>query len=141
MYLNESIRVMLASNSKFLLEGIHKIFEDRQGLKIVAEAQNREEIHGSFVRIKPDFLFLDNRTLGLDIHKLLAFIIGNNPSSKVILLNGRKKKAHNYPNLISIDNKTHTKDLIKIIKSNRKYRKGPSIIIKGHRKSAKRRAR
>jgi chemotaxis response regulator CheB len=132
---------MLASNSKFLLEGIHKILEDRQDLKIVAEAHNLEEIHVYFVRIKPDFLFLDNRTFGLDIHKLLAFIIDNNPSSKVILLNGRDKEKHNCPNLISVDNKTHTKDLIKIIKSNKKYRKGPSIIIKGHRKSTKRIAR
>jgi DNA-binding NarL/FixJ family response regulator len=132
---------MFASNSKFLLEGIHKIFEGRQDLKIVAEAHNLEDIHGSFVRIKPDFLLLDNRTLGLDVNKLLAFIIDNNSSSKVILLNGRDKEKHNYPNLISVDNKTHTKDLIKIIKSNKKYRKGPSIIIKGHRKSTKRIAR
>jgi len=135
--------MVLASKSKFLVEGIHKILEDRGDLRIIAEASNREEIKRCVTQIKPDFLFLDNRAFKLNLHSLLGLIIEESPSTKVILLNGRNEESPDYSNLICMDKEAGTSELIKIMKGKR-YGKGLSTkkpTIKGHGSKPKRKAR
>jgi DNA-binding NarL/FixJ family response regulator len=83
--LNKSIRIVLASRSKPFLEGTRKILENEGVIKVIAEASNQEAIGKYLAETKPNFLFLDNRILKLDIHKLYDLINKRSPDTRVIV--------------------------------------------------------
>jgi chemotaxis response regulator CheB len=113
--LNKPIQMVLASRSKFFLEGIRKIIEDETDIKIVAESLNREEVEKYLTTIKPEFMLLDNITLELDIDELLGLVYEKSPNTKVILLSSHNKYKSTSPNVISIAKKIGSSELIRTI--------------------------
>jgi DNA-binding NarL/FixJ family response regulator len=75
------------------------------------------EVQRSLDKMKPEFLFLDNRTPNLDIHKLLDFISKKGLETKVILFSDEPSPAFNLSNMIYINKETDSSELIKIIKN------------------------
>ncbi len=114
--MNQPVRTLLASNSRFFLEGIRKILGNEKGIKIVAEALNREEMEKHLVSLKPRLLFLDNRTLSLDIHELLNLTGKNGLDVKVIVLGKNIEEEPVLPNILYIGRETSSSELIKAIK-------------------------
>lgn len=113
--LNKPIQMVLASRSKFFLEGIRKILEDRIDIKIVAESSNREEVEKYLNTIKPEFMLLDNTTLELDIDELLGLINENSPNTKVILLSTNSEYESIFPNVIYVTKESGSSELIRTI--------------------------
>jgi DNA-binding NarL/FixJ family response regulator len=114
--MEKPIQIVLASSSKLFLEGIQKILEDEGSIKIVAKISNPEEVEKCLCEIKPKFLFLDNRTLNLDIHKLSNLITKKSPDTKVILFSDYIKNGFTFPNAIYVTKEVSSLELIDIIK-------------------------
>ncbi len=113
--LNRPIQMILASRSRFFLEGIRKILEDETDIRIVAEPLNREEVEKYLTAIKPEFMLLDNTTLKLDIDELLGLVNEKSPNTKVILLGSHREYKSTSPNLIRIAKKIGSSELIRTI--------------------------
>lgn len=64
---NRTIQIALASGSGFFLEGIRNILRDENCITILSEASNVKEVERHLIETKPDFLFLDNRTIKINI--------------------------------------------------------------------------
>lgn len=79
------ITLMLAS-STLVLEGIRKILEPVEEIKITAESSNRQELLSIIQRKKPQVLFIDTAIPNLDTLEALESIKDMSPDIKVILL-------------------------------------------------------
>jgi len=117
--MNQPVQTLLASNSRFFLEGIRKILGNEKGIKIVAEALNREEMEKHLISIKPKLLLLDNRALNLDIHELLNLTSKNGLDVKVIVLGKNVEEQPTLPNVLFINRETNSSELIKAMKETR----------------------
>jgi DNA-binding NarL/FixJ family response regulator len=113
--LRRPIQMVLASESKLFLEGFRKILEDADGIRIVVETSNREGVEKYIMETKPEFLFLDNRTLELNIHELLSLITKNSPDTKVILFDNHTEEEVKF--MIHVTKETNSSELICIIKN------------------------
>ena len=132
MNLNKPIQILLVSSSKFFLHGIHRVLEDKCNLKVVAEASNLEEVEECFNEKKPEFLFLDNRYVQIELNNLLNLITKKSPSTKLILLANPKEEKFNFPNVIYITKKTDSSKLRRIVEAGRLSKLPPTK--KSHRK-------
>jgi DNA-binding NarL/FixJ family response regulator len=115
MKLDKPIQIILASMSKLFLEGIHKVLAHETDVRIVAHASKQEEIKKYLTEVKAEVLFLDYRTLKLDIHELLDLILQKSPDTRIILL-GNHVNEVTYPRIINITKETTLSELIQIIK-------------------------
>ena len=82
---NNTIKIALASASGFFIQGIRNILRGEDSVKIAYEASNAKEVEKCLVEIKPDCLFLDNRTIKISNKKLLNLITKEGPNIRVIL--------------------------------------------------------
>jgi Response regulator containing a CheY-like receiver domain and an HTH DNA-binding domain len=100
---------------------MHAILEDEPlwFIKVVAKAPDKEEIEKYLTEIRPEFLFLDNRTLDLDIHELLNLIDEKSPGTKIILFSSHIEDELDSPIIIRITENTYSPELIEIIKGKR----------------------
>jgi DNA-binding NarL/FixJ family response regulator len=111
------IRIVLASDSNFFIEGMRKILQSTGEISILAQASEYREIEKYLARIKPQFLFVDNRMLKLDITKLLLLKNGRSHAKKVIVLDDDKEeRTYTALNLVYITKETNSSELIKIIR-------------------------
>jgi len=77
--------MIFVSKSKFFLDGISRIIEEKLGgIKIVTRSSNRG-IKNMLNEIKPEVLFLDNRSSQYDIEKFTDLIAKEAPHTKVIV--------------------------------------------------------
>ena len=132
---NIKIRMILASDSNFFIGGMRKILQSTGEIRILAEASEYGEIEKSLARIKPEFLFVDNRMFKLDITKLLFLKNGRSPSTKIIVLDDKEERACTALNLFYITKETNSSKLMEIIRD-----KSPSkgmFIKKSNPKEAK----
>lgn len=124
---NRSVQMVLASGSGFFSEGIREILADRSNIKIVAEASDPKEVEKCLDKIKPEFLFLDNITLNLNIDKLLNIIWEKSPNTKVLLLGNQTERKLASRNVIYVTEETDSSKLIHIKRKN----SGRGILVKG----------
>lgn len=111
-------RGVLVSGSRFFLGGVRKVLEEADWIRIPAEVSNPEEIEERLTEIKPDFLFLDNRILRLDVKRLLNSISERSPSTRIILLENRiEENGFNLPNVTYITKETGSLELVETIRS------------------------
>ncbi len=125
---NRSVQMVLASGSGFFSEGICKILAGRSNIKIVAEASDPKEVEKCLDKIKPEFLFLDNTTLNLDIGNLLNAIKEKSPNTKVILFGNRTERKLASRNVIYVTEETNSSKLIHTI---RRKTRAKDILTKG----------
>ena len=112
--LNKPIEMVLASGSNLFLEGIRKILQDAGDIRVVAEALNHEEVEKYIAEIKPEFLFVDNRTLKVNTHNLLSLITEVSPGTKVITFGNQSEGE--VSSIKYITEETNTSELISTIK-------------------------
>ena len=115
--MNRPIRVVLVSRSKLFLEGAYKLLEHENNINIITEALNSREIKEYITKISPEFIFLDNRSLKLNVHKLLNLIAQRSPNTKIILFSNHIGNEPNSPDVIHISEKTSSSELIQTIKT------------------------
>ncbi len=114
--INDKIKGVLASDSRFFLGGIRKILESTGDIQILAEASELSEVEKCLVELKPEFLFLDNRLLKLDITKILSLIVQKRLCLKLILLDDKEHALPSSAGVIKITKETDSSKLIEIIK-------------------------
>jgi DNA-binding NarL/FixJ family response regulator len=124
--------MILASRSKLFLEGIHKILGHEADIRIVTYASKREEIKKYLTEIKPEVLFLDYRTLKLDLHELLNVIFNKSPDTKIILFGNYIGNELSYSNIIRLTKETSLSELIQIIKGSQ-AKKVKHLSKRGHK--------
>ncbi|HWP92922.1 MAG TPA: response regulator transcription factor [Thermodesulfobacteriota bacterium] len=110
------IQLVLASGSRFFLEGMTLILKMQKNVKIVAQASDSTEIAKYVTLFKPDFLFLDNRTLKLNFANLSSLIDGESPNTKVILF-GHRDRNDRFPNIIYLTKETDALGLLEILEA------------------------
>lgn len=118
---NQPSQMVLASTSKVFIEGMKRILDKEDDVEVVAEASTFEEIEECLDRIKPEFLFLDNRTIKLELNKLINSLVNQNLYTTMILFNDYAKFAPILPNVLFITKETDSRELLEIVK-----RKSPS---------------
>jgi DNA-binding NarL/FixJ family response regulator len=121
--MNNPIQIILASNSKLFLEGIGSILEEDNDIKVAAKVSNYDELVTHVTEIRPKFLFLDNRTLDVDINEILSLVDNKVIDTKVILLGIENEKKVNLPNVIYLNKETNSSELIHAIKGTQ-HKKG-----------------
>lgn len=114
--MNKPIQIILASNSKLFLEGMESILEEDYDIRVAAKVSSYEELVIHVTEIKPKFLFLDNRTLEIDIHKILSLVDEEVIDIKVILLGKENEERMSFPNVIYLNRETSSSELIHAIK-------------------------
>ena len=133
------MQMIFVSRSKFFLEGMGRALEKKSNdLKVLTRTSSRG-IKSLLSEIKPEFLFLDNRSFQQDIIKLTDLIFKEAPHTKVIMFSGQQTKYKiSSPHVIYINKRTTSSELISIIK--REKRNGSSkereIERKAYRKSS-----
>ncbi len=130
---NKTIKIVLASSSRLFIEGIRRILAGEKEIEIVAEVSNPNDIQEYTLELKPEFLFIDNRMLSMDIQKLLSLISKKVPDVYFIVMNNQGE----YPPELDLTNITYvtkemdSSELIRIIK------KGKSLNRTGSGKAEK----
>lgn len=119
MRASKTSHIALASGSKFFLDGIHRVFEDKCNLKVVAKASSLEEVGQCLSETKPEFLFLDNRSVQIDLNNLLDLITKTSPRTKVILLASQNEEKLNFPNVLYVTKKTDSSKLRRLVQEKR----------------------
>lgn len=115
---NNPIQMALASRSQFFLQGIKRILEDESGIKIVAEVFDLTGVKKCIKEIKPDFLFIDNRTSELNLQDQLNSLINRNCTTRVILFDTYKGEKPFSPNIVYISREAGSKELIESVRKN-----------------------
>jgi DNA-binding NarL/FixJ family response regulator len=108
-------RIVLASGSKFFLDGIQKTLENESHIEISGVTSDPNEVRRQVIQIKPNFLFLDNRTFQLNIHSLLTLITKKSSKTRVILFRTHSQDELDFPNLIYLTRETNYSQLTQII--------------------------
>jgi DNA-binding NarL/FixJ family response regulator len=115
---NEPLQMVLASTSKVFIEGMKKILDRAEDVEVVAEASSFEEIKKCLDKIKPEFLFLDNRTIKVELNNLINSLANQNLYTTMILFNDDNELAPLLPNIVFITKETDSEELIETIKTN-----------------------
>ena len=113
---DKTCQIVLASGSRFFLDGIQKILENEPDMKISGVSSDPDEVRTHIIEIKPKFLFLDNKTLHLNIHSLLNLITKKSSKTRVILFRRHSQDELDFPNLIYLTQETNYSELIEIIR-------------------------
>jgi chemotaxis response regulator CheB len=132
------MQMIFVSRSKFFLEGMSRILEENSnGIKIITKSSSRG-IKSLLKGIKPEVLFLDNRLHRPDVEKLVDSIVKEGPHTKVIMFRSQTKHKTSSPNIIYINKRTTSSELISIIKREKGNGSGKKrgIVRKAYSKSS-----
>lgn len=110
----DPVRVALASSSNLFLEGIGGILQDGNDIEVSAKVSSYDELTASLSEVKPDFLFLDNNTIDVDIGELVNLITGENSDMQIILLGDEAEIRH--PNITYVGEQTGSSELVEVIR-------------------------
>jgi Response regulator containing a CheY-like receiver domain and an HTH DNA-binding domain len=116
-------QVVLISGSKFFLEGISEIIESCSDINVAAKISNHTEAETYLSEIKPEFLFLDNTTLDLDMRGILNLVNQKSINTEIILFdqyNKDDKPALRDMKITYITKETDSLELINIMMKNSK---------------------
>jgi Response regulator containing a CheY-like receiver domain and an HTH DNA-binding domain len=114
--INKYIQVVLASSSGLFLEGISSILKEESDIQISAKASSYEDLLICLAEMRPKFVFLDNKTLELDVYNFSNLISKKSPDTKLILLGPKAEDQIKCPNVIYLTKETNSKELIQVIK-------------------------
>jgi len=122
---NETIKIVLASSSRLFIEGMRRILAGEKEIEIVAEVSNPSDIQKYALELKPQFLFIDNRMLSMNIQKLLSFIGKKAPDVYFIVMNNQNEYLHelDLTNITYVTKEMDSTELIKIIKKGKSLNK------------------
>jgi DNA-binding NarL/FixJ family response regulator len=81
-----AIRVLLADDHRLILEAIEKVFDEVEGIEIVATASDGRQVIPLITRTNPDLVLLDMRMPEMDGLACLERIRKQHPKVKVVML-------------------------------------------------------
>ena len=81
-----TIRVAMADDHPFILDGLEQLFRNEDDIEIVARTANGEEALEAVESLRPDVLVLDVRMPRMDGIELLRHMSGRGSTTKVLLL-------------------------------------------------------
>ena len=88
-----TIRLVVADDHPFILDGLDQLFRGEQDCEIVARTSNGEEALAAVERYRPDILVLDVRMPQMDGIELLRRMRGTEISTRVVLLTASLEDA------------------------------------------------
>lgn len=120
-----AIKILLVSSSNLFIEGIRRILVGEKEIEIVAETSNPKEIEKYVLELSPQFLFIDNRMLNLDVQKLLVHVSKKSPGTYFIVLdnNSEYQPELDLPNVTYVTREMDSSALIRIIKREKSINK------------------
>lgn len=80
------MKILLADDSKIILDRLEKMFEDNKKIEIVGKAENSLMAYDKIMKLKPDVVVLDIKMPGGDGIELLKKIKRERPEIKAIML-------------------------------------------------------
>ena len=83
---SNTTRILFADDHQIVREGLMRLIDREDGLKIVAEAENGQEAVRLARELNPDLVILDLRMPVMDGAAAAAAILGANPAAKILLL-------------------------------------------------------
>ncbi len=111
-----AIRIVLASGSKLLTEGMKRILEGEKEIEIVAEISRLEDVEKKVIEVRPEFVFIDGRTAYPDMEKRLKLIIDKCAHTRIILMGNRIPPHFGLNKVIRVSTETGSTGLISMIK-------------------------
>ena len=88
------MRVLLADDHPLVLEGLKRVLDEVEGIKVVGEANRGDKVLPLIGRTDPDLVLLDIRLPGLDGLSCLDQIRSRYPKVKVVVLSGHSDRPH-----------------------------------------------
>lgn len=116
---NKVIEILLVSDSKLLIEGIRKILESEEGIKVTADLSDIKEVIAFLNENEPNYIFLDQRVYDSQIEKFPLSKNINSKSTEIIMLGEEERYEDNPHNFITANQNTSACELIDIIKKKR----------------------
>ena len=83
---SNTTRILFADDHQIVREGLMRLIDREEGLKIVAEAENGQEAVRLARELNPDLVILDLRMPVMDGAAAAAAILGANPAAKILML-------------------------------------------------------
>lgn len=83
---DSTTRILFADDHQIVREGLSRLIDREEGLKIVAEAENGLEAVRLARELSPDLIVLDLRMPAMNGASAAAEILGANPTAKILLL-------------------------------------------------------
>ncbi len=84
--MGNTTRILFADDHQIVREGLTRLVDREDGLKIVAEAENGLEAVRLARELKPDLVILDLRMPVMDGAAAAKEILGSDPTAKILLL-------------------------------------------------------
>ena len=83
---SNTTRILFADDHQIVREGLMRLIDREEGLKIVAEAENGQEAVRLARELNPDLVILDLRMPVMDGAAAAVAILGANPAAKILML-------------------------------------------------------
>jgi len=125
---NKVIEILLVSDSKLFIDGLRKILESEEGIKVTAEFSDIKEVTAFMNESEPNYIFLDQRVPDSHIEKFLHSKNIKSTSTKIILLAEEERYENSPYNFITVNQNTSARELIDIIKNNRNIQNDSKYI-------------
>lgn len=91
--MSQYIRVMLADDHAVVRSGLRRLFEQRQGLEVVAEADSGEQAYQLFNEHRPDVAVMDLTMPGMGGMEAIRRILGRHPAARVLVFSMHENPA------------------------------------------------
>ena len=128
-----TIKILLVSESKLLIDGLRKIFESEAHIKVIAELSEIKQLQRFMNENEPDYILLDQRVQDMGIEKFLSSKKIKSKATEIILLSDEDENENGSGSFITVNQNTSPVELIDIIKHKRKLQTDSimkNVIIK-----------
>jgi len=110
------IEILLISDSKLLIDGLCKILESEDDIKVSADLSGIKEVITFMDNNEPNYIFLDQRVKDSDMEKFLLSKKIKSKSTEIIMLAEEETHEKSPHNVITVNQNTGASELINIIK-------------------------
>jgi chemotaxis response regulator CheB len=110
------IEILLISDSKLLIDGLCKILESEDDIKVSADLSGIKEVITFMDNNEPNYIFLDQRVKDSDMEKFLLSKKNKSKSTEIIMLAEEETYEKSPQNVITVNQNTGARELIDIIK-------------------------
>jgi DNA-binding NarL/FixJ family response regulator len=110
------IEILLISDSKLLIDGLCKILESEDDIKVSADLSGIKEVITFMDNNEPNYIFLDQRVKDSDMEKFLLSKKIKSKSTEIIMLAEEETYEKSPQNVITVNQNTGARELIDIIK-------------------------
>lgn len=125
---NKVIEILLVSSSKLFIDGLRKILEAEEGIKVTAEFSSIKGVAAFMKESETDYIFLDQRVPDPHIERFLHSKNIQSKSTQIILLAEEERYENSPYNFVTVNQNTSARELIDIIKNKRNIRNGSKYM-------------